>query len=138
MDCCNIRSPSDGIGGVAVASAICPLASVLCILGPVCLTGASADRTFGMSGAVAVRSLGAGGYDSISAVRTFGLIGLRGWPSGRTRGTDDLPGGAGACLGVELGATEDGNGSEDTALVSGVAGVCCSGIPGAEVSGSLG
>ena len=108
MDCCNIRSPSDGIGGVAVASAICPLASVLCILGPVCLTGASADRTFGMSG------------------------------SGRVLGDGELSGDAGACLGLELGATEDGNGSEDTALVSGVAGVCCSGIPGAEVSGSLG
>lgn len=131
MDCCNIRSPGDGIGGVTGASAICPLAAVLGILAPVCLTGVSAGRTLDVSGAVAVRSLDAGGCDSVSAGRTFGPVELRGWSSGRTLGAGGLSSGAGACLGVEPGATEDGDGSEDTAPVSGVAGACCPGTPGA-------
>ena len=98
MACCSIRPPGDGIGGAAGASAICPLAAVLCILGPICLT-------------------------DVSAGCTFGPVGLREWSSGRVLGDGELSGDAGACLGLELGATEDGNGSEDTAPVSGVAGV---------------
>jgi len=137
MACCSIRPPGDGIGGAAGASAICPLAAVLCILGPICLTDVSAGHPFGVDRMVAIRSLGAGGCDSVSAGCTFGPVGLREWSSGRVLGDGELSGDAGACLGLEMGATEDGNGSEDTAPVSGVAGVCCSGISGAEVSGSL-
>lgn len=64
-----------------------------------------------------------------------GPVGLCWWLSGRTLGADDLSGDAGVCLGVEPSAAEGG---EDTGPVSGVAGVCCSGIPGAWVSGPLG
>ena len=64
-----------------------------------------------------------------------GPVGLCWWLSGRTLGADDLSGDAGVCLGVEPSAAE---GSEDTGPASGVAGGCCSGIPGAWVSGPLG
>lgn len=111
---------------------------MLCILAPVCLTGVSAGRTLDVSGAVAVRSLDAGGCDSVSAGRTFGPVELRGWSSGRTLGAGGLSSGAGACLGVGPDVAGGGDGSEDTGPVSGVAGVCCSGVSGAWVSGSFG
>ena len=60
------------------------------------------------------------------------------WLSGRTLGTGKLSGVAGVCWGAGLDAVEGGDGLEDTGPASGVAGGCCSGIPGAWVSGPLG
>lgn len=120
------------MGGAAGSSAICPLAAGLCILGPVCLTGVSAGRTLGVDGTVAARS--SVGCVSVSPGRTLGPVGL----SGRTLGVGKLSGVVGVCWGAGLDAVEGGDGLEDTGPASGVAGGCCSGIPGAWVSGSLG
>ena len=45
------------MGGAVGVSEICLLAVVLCILGPVCLTGVSAGRILGLDGSVAIGSL---------------------------------------------------------------------------------
>ena len=124
------------MGGAAGDSATCPLAAGLCILGPVCLTGVSAGSTLGVNGTVAARS--SVGCVSISPERTLGPVCLCWWLSGRTLGTGKLSGVAGVCWGAGLDAVEGGNGLEDTGPASGVAGGCCSGIPGAWVSGPLG